>query len=154
MACGWILMVVVAIYRDGIVIGAVAVDHDPPLPGYFGHEPCEVELVALPQRRRPLEDEDEAVNRPDIQGEVERRARIRRPIDQHLMAERLRHPGIVVDVLRTADSTGLESHDVVSEHQPHRTQPQHSMISINSCRRAAWECLLARCRRMPMTVSA
>src|SRR5947207_12670972 len=57
------LVVVVAIRGDRIVVGAIAIDHDAPLPGNLGYKSREVELVAVAQMRCPFEYKDEGIHR-------------------------------------------------------------------------------------------
>src|SRR5207253_2707332 len=96
-------------------IGAIAVDDDASLPRHLYQQARKIELVALPEFRRPLEDEEKGVDRLHVEGATERRVGIWRRVDQHLVAERPCGSGIVMDVLGTARIIV----EVVDEHQPH-----------------------------------
>ena len=114
-AGGGLPVVIIAVHAEWLVVRAVAVDHDAPSPGHPGQQPREVQSVAVAQLRRPLEHEDQGVHRLDIPREAERRARIRRAVHQHLMAEVPGHARVVMDVLR---APGVPV-TVIDEHEPH-----------------------------------
>ena len=104
-------MVVVAIHSDGLVVGAVAVNHDAPLPGHLSQQARQIQPVAITQLRRPLKNKHESVSRFDVQRETEQRARIRATVHDHLMPKFFSRMPVMVEVLSATRITITVVHE-------------------------------------------
>jgi hypothetical protein len=95
-------VVVISAGTNHVVVGAVAVDDEAPLPRHCAQDARQIQLVPEAKLRGPFENEDDCV-RP-IRGprEFEGGQCARPTVQSHLMAEHSGDTLVLLDILRAA----------------------------------------------------